>query len=459
MLRAPGGDRTICTPGREGAVRCRPESGSRGGRPVRSRVRVGRSAVEGAGRPMNGAREQPPSSTAPSSTAPLSLAPLYAVYMTCSMGMMGFVAAAGPLAVSLGLDAWHIGLSATAGGLGWVLAARVWGRAADTIGRKRVLTVGQSGYAVAYVLLCLCAQLGIEWQLPPLIVLGTLVITRFGMGLAYSAIPAAGAAVVADRYPPRDRAGVMGRLGAAQASGILLGPALVAVLAGPSPTMVLFVLAVLPLPALAILLLRLPPDGTRSGTAVAQLSIWDPRLFRLLGASMAAMTAVGIAQIVIGFVAMDRLALPGPEALRLSGIVLSAVGVALIAAQLAVRRLGWTPGTLLLVGGTLSATGFVASALAPSAPALIAAYALSGFGAGWVFPAISATAANAVTATEQGRAAGAVSSAMGVGATLGPVLGGILYTASSVAPLLVAALAMVMAALVSVRMRRRVRLK
>ncbi len=45
------------------------------------------------------------------------------------------------------------------------------------------------------------------------------------------------------------------------------------------------------------------------------------------------MTAVGIAQIVVGFLALDRLRLPGPAATRLAGGALAAVGVALIVAQ------------------------------------------------------------------------------------------------------------------------------
>lgn len=382
------------------------------------------------------------------------LLPLYLANAVCSMGMMGFVAAAGPLAEAIGLEAWQIGLSATAGGLGWVLSARAWGRAADRIGRKPVLVLGLIGFAAAYIALCLSAQAGIGWGFAPLAALTALVATRFCMGLTYSAIPAAGNAMIADRYAPEVRAGAMGRLGAAQAAGLLFGPAFVAVAAGPSPTTPLFILALLPLPVLVFLVLRLPRSRLRDGRVTPPLALSDPRLLRPVTAAFAAMIGVGIAQIVIGFIALDRLGLPGPAAMRFAGIALSAVGVALIVAQMVVTRLGWQPQTLMRAGGALSAIGFIAAAFAPNALILAAAYAVAGFGAGWVFPAISAAAANAVSADEQGRAAGSVSSAFGVGAVFGPIMGGALYDVNAALPLIAAALAMLAITYLSGALRR-----
>lgn len=85
------------------------------------------------------------------------------------------------------------------------------------------------------------------------------------------------------------------------------------------------------------------------------------------------------------------------------------------------------------------ATGFLVAAFAATGSALILAYALAGFGAGWVFPAISAIAANAVNDSEQGRAAGSVSTALGLGAMLGPAVGRVLYGLGSEFPLLLGA--------------------
>ncbi|MEM6987043.1 MAG: MFS transporter [Pseudomonadota bacterium] len=378
-----------------------------------------------------------------------SLRPLYVASTVCSMGMMGFVAAAGPLADTLGLSAWQIGLTATAGGAAWVFSARAWGRAADRLGRKSVLRMGLVGFTVAYVLLCAAAHVGIAWSLSPLVALAMLILTRFGMGLTYSAIPAASAAVVADHHGPETRAGAMGKLAAAQSSGLLLGPAFVAAMASSSPTVPLFLLALLPIPAFAYLVVVLPADTKAPDADAAQLPLHDARVLRPVMAAFTVLIAVGIAQIVIGFIALDRLQLPNSDALRVAGLALTSVGVCLVVAQLAVKRLDLSPYQLMRVGALISAVGFVASAFAPSAGTLIASYAFAGFGAGWVFPAISAAAANAVSDSEQGRAAGAVSSAMGLGAMVAPLIGGSLYTLSGNIPLIIGAGAMLLIAVIA----------
>ncbi|MEM6463011.1 MAG: MFS transporter [Pseudomonadota bacterium] len=379
--------------------------------------------------------------------SPAFLAPIYWAGMVCSMGMMGFVASAGPLAEMLGMAAWQIGLSATAGGFGWVISARAWGRAADRTGRKKVLLFGIVGFAVAYLLLSLSAFLGAAWGLSAMVVLTLFVAIRFSMGLCYAALPAASNALIADNYRDDERAGAMGRLGAAQSSGLLLGPAFVALLAGPSPAAILLVLAILPLPVLFYTYIRLPADRPLSSDIPEQLSLTDPRLIRPLVAVLFAMMSVGIAQIVIGFVALDRLEQSTTDALRVSGIALATVGVALVVAQLLIKRLGWQPTTLIVSGGLIAAAGFLFAVAAASPVTLVASYGIAGFGAGWVLPGISAAAANAVKADEQGRAAGAVSSAMGVGIMIGPVLGGVVYGLSPALPFAAGSVFMLLVAL------------
>ena len=272
--------------------------------------------------------------------------------------------------------------------------------------------------------------------------LAALIAARFGMGLSYAALPAAGAAAIADRFAPEARAGAMGRLAASQSAGLLFGPALVGLVAGASPVAPLFLLASASLPALLFLALRMPADGPTTSGRPEALSPADPRLLRPALAALATVTAVAVAQIVVGFAALDRLSLPGAEATRTAASALFAVGITLIFAQLAISRLGWSPGRLIAVGGLISVAGFVFAAFAGSPAALIAAYATAGFGAGWVFPSISAAAANAVEAEEQGRAAGSISTAMGVGAMLGPMLGGVLYDLADLRPFVTAACAM-----------------
>lgn len=50
-------------------------------------------------------------------------------------------------------------------------------------------------------------------------------------------------------------------------------------------------------------------------------------------------------------------------------------------------------------------------------------YGVAGFGMGWVFPSVSALAANSVENHEQGAAAGTISAAQGLGIVAGPIVG------------------------------------
>ena len=60
---------------------------------------------------------------------------------------------------------------------------------------------------------------------------------------------------------------------------------------------------------------------------------------------------------------------------------------------------------------------------------------------GWVYPSMSALAANAVEPHEQGTAAGTITAMQGLGVVLGPIAGTLVYSMSVSAPyLMVAAL-------------------
>lgn len=367
-----------------------------------------------------------------------SLLPVYAANIACGMGIMGFVAASGPLADVLKLQAWEIGLTATAGGLGWILSARAWGRAADSIGRKRVLVMGITGFCVAYLAICVVAQTGITFALAPAFTIVALAVSRLTAGLFFPAISAVGMAMIADNHTPEERAGAMSRLGAAQASGFVLGPAFVAAIAGSSPTLPLFLMGILPVLALVLVVVRVQATESRQQDEVSPLPLFDRRLRLPLFAALAAIMALGIAQVVVGFVALDRLGSSDSEATRIAGWALSALGVALIMSQFTVGLLNWRPRTLMMAGALIATIALFGAALAHNTEVLIATYAIFGFGGGWIYPAFLALASNAVSADEQGRAAGTIGAAQGIGSMLGPLVGGVLYDLHPFMPYLIA---------------------
>lgn len=390
-----------------------------------------------------------PASAAPHANpaaAPFSLKPLMVTAMTGSMAMMAFVAVVGPMARLLGLAPWHVGAAVTAAGVAWMLMARIWGVRSDRVGRRRVLLAALGGFAVSYAAL----SLFMGWALaagPAVAVSFTgMLIGRTLAGAFYAAVPPVCAAVVADHTPPAERARAMGAVGAANAVGMVIGPGAAGLLAAWSLSASLYVIAVLPLVALFAIWRFLPRDVPHGTRKVSTLKLSDPRIRRAVATAFTAMFGVVIAQVVVGFFALDRLALSPQEAARVSGIALALVGAALFVSQMVLRRLDWTPLKFIRVGGVVGAIGFGGVVFADSAVLLWAAYVVAAAGMGWVYPSLSALAANAVDGHEQGSAAGAVGAAQGLGAVLGPLCGTLAYQISPGAPYGLAALLILAAA-------------
>jgi len=380
---------------------------------------------------------------APDAGPAFNLKPLLFANLACTMAMMAFVSLVGPMARVLQLAPWQAGAAVTVGGVLWMLLSRPWGQASDRHGRRPVLLAGVGGFGLAYW--GMCAVLVVALHVLPaagLVFVGLLV-SRGAVGAFYAAIPSTGLALVADHVAPGHRAGAMASLGAANAVGMVLGPALAAGLAQSSLSLPLYATALLPALAFGVLWKGLPRAERRHADVPGTLGLGDARLRAPMTVAFVAMFCVAIAQITVGFFAIDQLGLESGPAARAAGMALTSVGVALIGSQLLVRRLDWAPLRLIRVGSVVAAAGFGATALVHSTWLLGACFFIAAAGMGWVFPAFSALAANAVESHEQGAAAGSVGAAQGLGIVLGPLAGTLLYAIAPGAPYVAVALLLV----------------
>lgn len=376
-----------------------------------------------------------------------SLKPLMFETFACTLAMMSFVALIGPIARVLGLAPWQAGLAVTVGGIAWVLFARRWGAASDRLGRRRIILQGLGGFVLTYAGLCAFVIVALRNPMPVWLAFAGVVVLRGMAGGFYAAVPATGAALIADHVPPEKRAGALAVLGAASGLGMVAGPGVAGMLAVHSLELPLFITAVLPLASLAVLWRWLPRAERHAAPDAPALKIGDARLRRPLAVAFTAMFSVIVAQVVVGFFALDRLHLDAPAAARAAGIALTVVGVALILAQLLVRRLGWPPERLIRIGCAVSAVGFGSILFAATQPFLWIGYFVAAAGMGWVFPSVTALAANAVNANEQGATAGTVAAAHGLGIILGPLVGTLVYDIDPGAPYALIAVLLALAAL------------
>lgn len=359
---------------------------------------------------------------------------LMAAVFSGSLAMMAFVALVGPVARAAGLEPWHAGLAVAASGVMWMVSAPPWGSASDRRGRRAVLMAGAVGFAAAYWALCLFVDGLLRWQVPVLLAFLGLVVLRGLVGGAYAAIPAAGMALIADRVEPARRAQAMAQLGTGSGAGLVAGPALAALLVPYGLSVPLVATAPLPLLACLALWWFIPRTPPGPGPQRRRLALTDPRLRQPLSIGFAAMFSVAIAQVSIGFYAMDRLGLPPEDAARAAGSALMLVGIALVISQGIAARLRIAPARMVRCGTLVAALGFGSVILADQSWMLAACYFVAALGMGWVFPGFSAMAANAVEPSEQGAAAGAAGAAQGFGMVVGPVAGTLLYALTPALP-------------------------
>lgn len=376
-----------------------------------------------------------------------NLRPLLIANMACTMAMMAFVSLIGPIARVLGLATWQAGAAVTVSGVIWMLLARPWGQASDRLGRRRVLLLGTGGFTLAYWALCVFIDASLQLLPAATLAFIGLVLGRGLIGVFYAAIPAAGYALIADNIEPAHRAKAMASLGAANACGLVLGPAIAALLARYSLSLPFYAMALLPMLGFVVLLTKLPRQELHLKQPPKAVNLSDPRLRRPLVVAFAAMLCVSIAQITVGFFALDRLQMNPADAAQTAGIALTMVGLALICSQLLVRKLEWPPLRMIRVGALVSALGFAGSMFADTAWILWLGFFVSAAGMGWIFPSFAALAANAVEASEQGATAGSVGAAQGLGVVVGPLAGTLIYAIEPRLPYLVAAALLLLIAL------------
>nr|WP_314639197.1 MFS transporter [uncultured Pseudomonas sp.] len=380
-------------------------------------------------------------------TPAFDLRPLMVANMACSMSMMAFVSLIGPIARVLGLATWQAGAAVTVSGVIWMLLARPWGRVSDRYGRRRILLIATAGFTLAYWALCLFIDASLRFLPSALLGFIGLMIGRGLIGVFYAAIPVGGNALIADNIEPQHRAKAMAALGAANACGLVIGPAIAALLSRFSLSLPFYAMAILPLLAFVVLHYKLKGQELHLRQAPRKVHLNDPRLRRPMAVAFVAMLCVSIAQITVGFFALDRLGMNPADAAQTAGIALTMVGFALICSQLLVRRLEWPPLRLIRAGALVAAVGFAGSILADAAWGLWLCFFVSAGGMGLIFPSFAALAANAVDASEQGATAGSIGAAQGFGVVIGPLAATLIYDVDPRLPYLVAAALLLLVAL------------
>jgi len=358
----------------------------------------------------------------------------------------------------------------------WVLAAPFWANRSDRQGRRAMILLGMGGFSVSLVLCGIFLLAGINGWIGGTAAFLLFIVGRLIYGTLGAAAPPAIQAIVAGRTTRAERTKALTLLGSAFGLGTILGPAIApylllgsigAVTIGLSGPAFLFALFGL---AMFVAVRRMLPDdrtealleepgshgaanaypsigGQSSGASITaatasrseSVGVFDPRIRAWMVAGLVFGHAQAMTGQAIGFLVIDRLALPPTEALQPTGIVLMmGAGAALLVQWGLIPLLNLQPRAMMLVGLVIGAVGCALTGLATSLYGIATAYALASVGFGFARPAFTAGSSLAVGPEAQGSVAGKVTSVNGASFVLGPSIGVGLYEAQHSLPYLVA---------------------
>lgn len=308
-----------------------------------------------------------------------------------------------------------------------LIAAPIWGRFSDRMGRRVLLIGGLFASAISYLLFAVSDSLTL------------LLISRVAAGAAGGNISVA-QAYVADSTEGDERAHGMGLIGAASGLGIMVGPAIGGFFSQWGLGAPGYVAAALcALNAIAAITL-LPEsrhfthgpggDGSRGGEA-ATLAGWLRALTRfplrvllsvyfLTISSFAAMTAVLALY-------LERVFQVGASDM---GLVFTAAGAVTVVVRgvlvgRIVRRIG--EASTVRIGSVVLAIGLGAVIFIPNKWWLAAVIPLWALGTGILFPSLASLVSQATDTRSQGSILGGSQLAGGLGRVLGPLWAGLLF--------------------------------
>ncbi|MBV9587159.1 MAG: MFS transporter [Alphaproteobacteria bacterium] len=309
-----------------------------------------------------------------------------------------------------------------------MLAAPLWGRVSDRIGRRPVLMASMLASSLAYLWMGFADVL---WML---------FAARAFAGLCAGNIAAA-QAYIADVTPPEKRARGMGMIGAAFGLGFIIGPALGGLVAGDnigtadleSPGLIAAGLSFAAFLGVVLLLPESLPAATRaqprrSRLAVFQAALGRPVLPRLLAIFFLVILAFAGMESTFALWAMRQYDW-GPAQI---GYIFTFVGLLSAAMQGGLigpltRRFG--EERLLLGGLALIALGLLVLPFARALAPLGVAVSALAIGMGAMQPSLNSLISRRAGAEEQGEIMGLSQSVGSLSRVLGPVIAGALFEA------------------------------
>ena len=330
----------------------------------------------------------------------------------------------------------------------FIIFTPFWGRLSDRIGRKSVLLVGLTGYVLSNIIFLYSASIGLLGYVSGFFLLFILLVSRIINSAVGAASRPATGAYVADVTSLEERSSGMGKFGAANNIGTILGPVLVGSIIGINifnskiegfalltPLIVMSFLMII---AIFFVLLFLPnKKSTDSDELNSERPALDKNLKLLISIGVIVFTSFAIVQSVTAYYIQDRFSLTLDETARSTALLLGTMALMAIVSQLTfVQRFKGPPLELIKYSIPLFVLSSLIIVFSPSYTYIYFGMAIMGLAMGLASPGYTAAASLNADPNNQGATVGLAMVAPGLGFTLGPFLSGLLYSISINLPFL-----------------------
>ena len=324
----------------------------------------------------------------------------------------------------------------------FIIFTPFWGKLSDRIGRKAVLLIGLSGYVFSNIIFLYSASLGLIGAVSGFSLLMILLAARIVNSAIGAASRPASGAYVADVTSEEDRSAGMGKFGAANNIGTILGPVLVGSLVGlnifdiqiPQFGLLtpLIVMSIVMAIAAIFVYIFLPNNEFGSEAEIKSSDlVFDNNLKLLLSIGITIFTAFAIVQSVTAFYLQDRFDYDLDETAKNTALLLGTMAFMAIISQLTiVQRYKGSPLNLIKFSIPLFILSCLLIIFSPNFFFLYLGMAAMGLGMGLASPGYTSAASLNADKDNQGAAVGLAMVAPGIGFALGPLLSGFLYSNS-----------------------------
>ncbi len=348
-----------------------------------------------------------------------------------------------PIARDLGLTEIQIGSIFATSAFFWMVFSPFWGSLSDSIGRKKVVIIGLSGFAVSLILFSFTISIGQAGKLTGLMLFALLVAARLLNGMFGSATRPASGGWIADISSIEDRSRAFARLDSGFSMGRILGPALAGVLLLISYTAPFYLFAIGAMFVIFLITKQKSPPLIKSKEDFKKISIFDYRVwpFLVISASFGICNAALVQTSSFYFQDVIDPDSTNYIALASIGFMLSALGI-LNGQLLIADRLQTSPGSLIRLGVIFIFFSLLGVANSTSLVHIYISLFFYGLGGGMLSPGVSSSLSISVGKENQGSASGFLGMVIPVGHVISPIISMPLYSVSPSYPYLLGSVLM-----------------